>query len=204
MLESLRFLEGFMAVSYGTRDFKKGLKIQLGEEPWVILEFQHVSPGKGHAFTKIKVRNLKNQKVVEYNIKSGERVLKPDLEQKKASFMYHADGSFYFMDSDNYEEIQLSQEDVGEQANFLVDQAQVRLLYFEGRCIGLEMEQQVIALRVVETDPGVKGDTATGGSKLAKLETGLSLLVPLHIEEGDLVRVNSRTYEYLERDKSPS
>jgi elongation factor P len=191
-----------MAITYGTRDFKKGLKIQLGEDPWTIVDFQHVSPGKGHAFTKVKAKNLKNQKVVEYNIKSGERVLKPELEYRRASFMYHADSFFYFMDLENYEEILINEEEVFEQKDFLIDQTEVRLLYFEKQCIGIELEQQVLSLKVVEAAPGLKGDTATGGTKIVQLETGLSLSVPLHIREGDRIKINTKTKEYIEKDKT--
>lgn len=183
---------------YETSDFRRGLKIEMKGDPWVIVDFQHVNPGKGAAFTRTKIRNLRTGQVLEQNIKSGDKVAKPDVEDREMQFLYRDGEGFHFMDTANYEQVQLQPEDVGEVADFLIDNMNIQVLFFQGKPIAVE-PPNFVELKVVETQPGIRGDTATGGSKPAKMETGLVVNVPLHINEGDILRIDTRERVYLDR-----
>jgi len=183
---------------YDTRDFKKGLKIEIDSQPYVILDFQHVSPGKGSAFTRVKIRNLKTGSVLEPTIKSGDKVGKPNLDERNVSFLYKDSQGFTFMDTTNYDQFTLSKEDVGDNELYLLDNSEVKVLFYEGRAISVEVPT-FVELTVKETDPAQKGDTVQGALKKAVLETGLTDMLPLHINEGDLLRIDSREGPYVER-----
>lgn len=187
-----------MANMYDTRDFKRGLKVLINNDPWVIVDFQHVNPGKGAAFTRTKVKNLRTGQVVENNIKSGDKLEKPDVEERNMQFLYADAEGYHFMDTGNYEQIYLSQAEIADTKNYLVENSVIKVLFFNGRPIGVETDT-FVELKVVETTEGVRGDTATGGSKPAKLETGLVISVPFHINEGDLLRIDTREGVYVDR-----
>ena len=187
-----------MANMYDTRDFKRGLKVLVNNDPWVIVDFQHVNPGKGAAFTRTKVKNMRTGQVVENNIKSGDKLEKPDVEERNMQFLYaDADGG-HFMDTANYEQISLSHGEIGDTKNYLIENSVIKVIFFNGRPIGVETDI-FVELKVAETTAGVRGDTATGGSKPAKMETGLVVSVPFHINEGDILRIDTREGIYMDR-----
>ena len=183
---------------YETRDFRKGLKIEMEGNPWIIVDFQHVNPGKGAAFTRTKIRNLRSGQIVEHNIRSGDKVAKPDTEDKRMQFLYRDADGFHFMDTDNYEQMQLTNEQVGDNKYYLLENSVIQVLFYQGKPLTVETDT-FIEMKVTETQPGIRGDTATGGSKPATMETGLVVTVPLHINEGDVLRIDTRSNEYTDR-----
>ena len=183
---------------YETSDFKKGLKILFENDPWVIVDFQHVTPGKGNQFTRTKMRNMLTGQNREMTIKSGERFEVPDVQIKEMSFLYKDDNGWNFMDQTTYDQVLMMEKEVGESANFLTENLKVMLVFFNEKPVGVEVPRAV-NLRVAQTDPGIKGDRVTGATKPATLETGLVVHVPLHITEGDLLRVDTDSGEYVER-----
>lgn len=187
-----------MGSMYDTREFRRGLKVLMNNDPWVIVDFQHVSPGKGAAFTRTKVKNLRTGQVVEHNIKSGDKLEKPDVEERSMQFLYNDADGYHFMDTANYEQISLTNLEVGDTKNYLVENSVIKVIFFNSKPIDVETET-FVELKVVETAPGVRGDTATGGSKPAKLETGLVVNVPFHINEGDILRIDTREAVYVDR-----
>jgi elongation factor P len=186
---------------YSTSDFRRGLRIQFKGEPYLIVEFQHVKPGKGGAFVRTKLKNLVNGRVLEETFRSGEKVEKPDLEEKNVQYLYFdvKDG-YVFMDERSYEQVHLTAEQVGDSRYYLLENMSLALNLYQGRPIGLDLPTTV-NLEVVKSDPGLKGDTATGATKPATLSTGLVLQVPLFVNEGDVLKIDTRTGEYIERAK---
>jgi len=183
-----------------TSDFRKGLKIEFKGDPYEIVEFQHVKMGRGGANVKTKMKNLRTGSVVEETIRSGEKFPTPELEEKKMQYLYAQDALYYFMDQDTYEQVPLTAEQLGDAKLFLKESIEVKILYYKGTPLDLELPT-FIELVVTETDPGFKGDTASGGGKPATLETGAVVRVPFHINEGDTVKVDTRTAQYIERVK---
>ena len=183
---------------FETRDFRRGLKVEVNGDPWIIVDFQHVSPGKGAAFTRTKMRNLRSGQVVEQNIRSGDKLAKPDTEDRKMQFLYRDAEGYHFMDTNNFEQISLDEKAVEECKYFLLENTVIQVLFFQGKALTVETDT-FVELTVTETQPGIRGDTATGGSKPATLETGLVVNVPFHINEGDVLRVDTRTSEYVDR-----
>jgi elongation factor P len=179
-------------------DFKKGLKILIDGQPYSVTDFQHVKPGKGNQFTRTKLKNLITGSNLERTFKSGEKFEAPDVIVRTMTFLYKDDSGYNFMDQASYEQIAMGPDEVGESINFLIENLECQVLFFNGRPIGVEVPKSV-NLRVVKTDPGVRGNTVTGGSKPATLETGHVVTVPLHINEGDLLKVDTRTGDYVER-----
>ena len=185
---------------YTTAEFKKGLKIELEGKPFLIVDFQHVKPGKGGAFVRTKLKNMINGRVIDQTFRSGEKVGRPDMEEKEMQYLYRDGDNFVFMDNANYEQVYLSKDQIGEQTQFLQENINIKLLYFNKEPLGLELPN-FVELKVTGTEPGFKGDTATGGNKPATLETGAVIQVPLFIAEGDRIRVDTRTGSYMERVK---
>ncbi len=183
-----------------TNDFKRGTKIEFKGEPYEVLEFQHVKMGRGGAFVRTKLKGLKSGKIIEETFNAGDKVPKADLEEKEMQYLYMQDKMYYFMDNETYEQLPISEEQLGDKRFYLKENMNVYILYYKGEPIAVELPNSV-ELQVVETEPGVKGDTASGGSKPAKLETGAVVKVPLHINEGDIIKVDTRTGEYIERVK---
>lgn len=181
-----------------TSEFRKGLRILIDDEPFIIVDFQHVKPGKGGAFVRTKVKSLITGNVLDKTFRSGEKFELPDLEEKKMQFLYAEENRFYFMDVETYDQLFIEEEQLGEARNFLKEGLIISVLFFKGKAIGVEM-QNFVELRVVKTEPGVKGDTAQSATKPATLETGYTLQVPLFIEEGDIIKIDTRTGEYIER-----
>jgi elongation factor P len=180
-----------------TAEFRRGLKIELDGQPYNIVEFQHVKPGKGGAFVRTKLKHLRLGRVVDRTFRAGEKVGLVEYEQRPAQFLYK-DDSFHFMNLDTYEQIALSPDVVAEAANWLKETMEVEIFVINGEPAGIEVPN-FVELAVVKTDPGLRGDTASGGSKPATLETGAVVQVPLFIDEGEVLRIDTRTGAYMER-----
>jgi len=180
-----------------TAEFKKGLKIQFDGEPYSIVDFQHVKPGKGGAFVRTKLKHMRLGRVIDNTFRAGEKVELVDFEEKRMQFLYR-DDAYHFMDLDTYDQIALVPEQVGEARDFLKENTEVEILFIDGSPASVELPN-FIELTVVRTDPGIRGDTASGGSKPATLETGAVIQVPLFLNEGDVVKVDTRSGDYLGR-----
>jgi elongation factor P len=181
-----------------TSQFRNGLKIELDGEPFAIVYFQHVKPGKGGAFLRTKVKNLKTGRVLDRRFRAGEKVEEADIEDRKMQFLYHDGDQLVFMDSESYEQIPFSSEQVGDARKYLHENLDVDVLFWRGTPINIELPAFVEAA-VSQCEPGVKGDTASGATKPATLETGAVVQVPLFIKEGERIRVDTRTGDYVER-----
>ncbi len=180
-----------------TAEFKRGLKIQFDGEPYSIVDFQHVKPGKGGAFVRTKLKHMKLGRVIDNTFRAGEKVELVDFDEKRMQYLYR-DDRYHFMDLDTYDQISLAPEEVGEAREFLKENTEVEILFIDGNPVSVELPN-FIELQIVKTDPGIRGDTATGGSKPATLETGAVIQVPLFLNEGDVVKVDTRSGEYLGR-----
>jgi elongation factor P len=183
---------------YATNEFRKGLKVEIEGVPYEIVDFQHVSPGKGRAFTRTKLRNLINQNVIERTITSGDKLDQANTEQVEVQYLYKDTQGYHFMNKENFEQFQLTEESLGDAKDFLTENQELKVMFFNERAIGVELPSHVIA-QVVETDPAFKGDTVTGGSKPAKIAAGAVVQVPFHIKEGDMIKVDTREYKYIEK-----
>ena len=180
-----------------TAEFKKGLKIQFDGAPYTIVDFQHVKPGKGGAFVRTKLKHMRLGRVIDNTFRAGEKVELVDFDEKRMQFLYK-DDRYHFMDLDTYDQISLSAEEVGEARDFLKENTEVEILFIESSPITVELPN-FIEIRIAKTDPGIRGDTASGGSKPATLETGAVIQVPLFLNEGDVVKVDTRSGDYLGR-----
>ncbi|MFH2128357.1 MAG: elongation factor P [Pseudomonadota bacterium] len=183
---------------YSTAEFRRGLKIEIDGKPYTIVEFQHVKPGKGGAFVRTKLKNLETGQVLEQTFRSGAKVDIPDLEENNVQYLYQDGDNYVFMDNDTYDQLFIAEEFLGDAVNYLKANIEAKVLFFNGKPIGVDLPITV-ELEVAETEPGVKGDTATGASKNATMETGLVVQVPLFIEQGEVLRIDTRTGEYIER-----
>jgi len=183
-----------------TNQFHKGLKIEYDGEIWEIIEYKHSKMAQRSAVMKTKLRNVVTGAVQEKNFRSGDSFRVPDTERKSMQFLYKDDIGYHFMDLESYEQNTLSAAQVGEVASFIKDQQEVNVLYFNGEPMGVELPTAV-ELEVRETEPGMRGDTVTGATKPAVLETGATIQVPLFIDVGDVIKVDTRSGEYLERMK---
>jgi len=184
-----------------TTDFRPGLVIKYNNELWTVVEFQHVNPGNWRAFVRTRLKNMRSGKVVENRFRAGESIETVRIERKEFQFLYRDGTSFVFMDKDTYDQISVSDEAVGEGAQFLKEGESVDMLFNGTEIMAIELPITV-ELKVVETVPGVRGDTATAGTKPARVETGATVNVPLFISEGDMLKIDTRTGEYIERAKA--
>jgi elongation factor P len=180
-----------------TAEFKKGLRIMFDNQPYVIVDFQHVKPGKGGAFVRTKLKHMRVGKVIDNTFRSGEKVVLVDFDDKHMQFLYR-DDRYHFMDLETYEQVSLSADEVGDAREYLKENTEVDVLYIDGSPATVELPN-FVELAIAHTDPGVRGDTAQGGTKPATLETGAGIQVPLFLGEGDVVKVDTRTGEYLGR-----
>jgi elongation factor P len=183
---------------YTTSEFRNGLKIDFEGEPYLIVYFQHVKPGKGGAFVRTKLKNLKTGAVLEHTFRSGDKVEKPDLEEREMQFMYRMENQFHFMETRTYEQIYLDEEHMGDAANYMIENLPVKVLFYKGEPIGIDLPIFIV-LAIAETEPGVRGDTVSGATKPATLESGAVVQVPLFLSVGDRVKVDTRTGSYIER-----
>lgn len=181
-----------------TADFRNGMVIVQDTNLMEIVEFQHVKPGKGGAFVRTKLKNVLTGRVLDKTFRAGERMEEARLEEKTFEYLYNDGDLFHFMDKENYDQTPLSADQVGDKAKFLKENLDVGLLFYDGKVIALNLPITV-ELNVTKCDPGVQGDRSSGGNKPATLESGLNVQVPLFINEGDILKIDTRTGQYLER-----
>jgi len=186
--------------SYDTNDLRKGLKILIDGSPYTVVLAEFVKPGKGAAFTRTKMKNLLTGGVIERNIRSGEKIEAADVEENEMTFLYKEGEDFVFMDKKSYEQVHITAQTVDEAWQWMKDNLDVYVLFWNGRAIGIT-PPNFVELLITRSDPGVRGDTATGASKQATLETGATVSVPLFIDEGETIRIDTRSGEYMERVK---
>ena len=180
-----------------TNDLKNGMTLELDNGLFTVVEFQHVKPGKGGAFVRTKLKHMRLGRVIDNTFRAGEKVELVDFEEKRMQYLYK-DERLHFMDLDTYDQISLSADEVGDARDFLKENTEVEILFIEGSPVTVELPN-FIELQIAKTDPGIRGDTASGGSKPATLETGAVVQVPLFLNEGDVVKVDTRSGEYLGR-----
>ncbi len=183
-----------------TAEFRKGLRVIVDNEPFVIVEFQHVKPGKGGAFVRTRIKSLITGNVLDRTFRSGDKLELPELEEKEMQFLYREGDKYYFMDTNTYDQLFINEEQLGDTKNYLKDGLVIEVLMYQGKTIGVEI-QNFVSLMITSTEPGAKGDTAQNATKPALLETGFTIQVPLFVEEGDMVKIDTRTGDYIERVK---
>ncbi|MBF0518926.1 MAG: elongation factor P [Nitrospirae bacterium] len=183
-----------------TNDFRRGTKIEYKGEPYEVIEFQHVKMGRGGAFVRAKMKGLKSGKVIEDTFNSGDKFPKANLDARQMQYLYFQDGYYYLMDMESYEQLPMTEEQLGDSKLFLKENMMVTVLFHKEKPLAVDLPI-FVELAVSETDPGFKGDTASGGNKPAVLETGATIKVPFHINEGDVIKVDTRSFEYIERVK---
>ena len=181
-----------------TTDFRNGTRLQVEGQPYYIVEFQHVKPGKGGAFVRTKLKSYKTGNVIDRTFRSGERFDEPNLEERSMQFLYAAGDSYTFMDTETFEQFTYEKKNLGENADLLKENMEAKILLYEHEPIAVELPI-FIELKVVDADPGVRGDTASGGTKPAVVETGAVVKVPLYLQVGEVIRIDTRTREYVER-----
>jgi len=181
-----------------TSQFRNGLKVEIDGEPYVMTYFQHVKPGKGGAFVRTKIKHLRTGRVLEKTFRSGERVDEAEVEDKRMQYLYQDGDQRVFMDQETYDQIPFTQEQIGDARKYLKENLAVDVMFWRGKPIHIELPAFIEAV-VSQCDPGVKGDTASGATKPATIETGAVVQVPLFIKEGESIRVDTRTNAYVER-----
>ncbi|MEK0179558.1 MAG: elongation factor P [Oscillatoriales cyanobacterium] len=184
-----------------SNDFRPGVSIVVNDGVWRVIEFLHVKPGKGSAFVRTKLKNVKTGNVVERTFRAGETMPQANLEKSAMQYTYKEGDQFVFMDMETYEESRLSSQEIGDRVKYLNEGMEVNILRWNDQILEVELPNSVV-LEVTQTDPGVKGDTATGGSKPAILSTGAQIMVPLFISVGERIRIDTREDKYLGRESS--
>lgn len=181
-----------------TNDFRTGLTIELEGDVYQVIEFQHVKPGKGAAFVRSKLRNMRTGAVIEKTFNAGEKIPRARLERREVQYLYNDGKEYNFMDMESYEQMSMTAGQLGDAVKYLKEEMVIQILTFQGKSIGVELPNSV-ELEVIETSPGIKGDTASGGSKPATLETGAVVQVPLFVNVGDRLQIDTRTGNYIKR-----
>ena len=179
-------------------EFKTGLTIEVEGDLFTVLDFQHVKPGKGAAFVRSKLKNLRNGNTVERTFRAGENVGRAHIENREMQYLYASGQEHTFMDTETYDQISLDQDQLEWELNFLIENMMINIMSYQGEILGINLPNSV-ELKVVETEPGVKGNTAQGATKNAKMETGLNVQVPLFINEGDVLIIDTREGKYSSR-----
>lgn len=187
-----------MAGVIDTGEFRKGLKIEIDGEPYEITDFQHVKPGKGAAFVRTTYRSMISGRVLQNNFRSGDKFTRPDIEEKEMQYLFKQGDDYNFMEDKTFEQTFIGDKVLGEAKNFLKENIHVSILFFNGKAIGVSLPNSV-DLKVTKCDPGVRGDTVSGALKPATLETGYTVNVPLFINEGDVLKIDTRDGKYLTR-----
>lgn len=183
---------------YNTSEIRKGLKIELDGDVYTVVDFLHVKPGKGGAFIRTKLKSLSRGIVIDRTFRSGEKLGRPDLQEKRMQFLYSTDDKFCFMDEETYEQTFLTKEQLGSSRGFIKESTTINVLIHNKNPITVELPT-FVELAITKTEPGERGDTVSGGTKPATLETGAVVQVPLFINKGDVVKIDTRTGEYVER-----
>lgn len=179
-------------------DFKTGVTIELDGMAYQVVEFQHVKPGKGAAFVRAKLKNVKTGGSIEKTFRGGEKVPRAHVEKREMQYLYNDGEGYVCMDNENYDQLTITPDKLGDNAKWLLENMNINVLMYNNDILGIELPN-FIEMTIVECEPGVKGDTATGATKIAKLETGATVQVPLFVNENDKIRVDTRTGEYMER-----
>ena len=183
-----------------TNDLKNGLVLNLDNQLWQVLEFQHVKPGKGPAFVRTKLKNVISGKIIDKTFNAGTKVETANVDRRDMQYLYHDGTDYVFMDSADYDQVNISAELVGDAANYMLENQELQISFHEGTPLSVELPPSV-ELTITHTEPGLQGDRSTGGSKPATLETGYEIQVPLFLEEGVKVKVDTRSGDYLGRVK---
>jgi len=181
-----------------TNDFRTGQTVEWENSVWVVVDFQHVKPGKGAAFVRAKMRNVINGNSVETTFRAGEKLPKAQIDYREMQYMYEQDGEYMLMDQQSFEQIGLRADQLGDALRYLKENMVLGVQFYQNMPIGVELPN-FVELLIVKADPGLRGDTASGGTKPATLETGAVVQVPLFVQEGERIRVDTRTHQYLER-----
>ena len=181
-----------------TSDIRKGLKMMVDDQPYVVIDFQFVKPGKGQAFTRVKIKNISTGAVLERTYKSGEKIEQADVEERQLQYIYPEGPDFVFMDAATGEQLTVPGEKIGTDARWLSDGMNLDVTLFKGQPIGISMPAHVV-LQIVTSEPGIKGDTASGATKPATVSTGATVNVPLFVQEGEWVKIDTSDGRYLER-----
>lgn len=181
-------------------ELRKGVKLEIDGEPYLIVDFEFSKPGKGQALYRCRLRNMITGIQFDRTYRSGDKFTSADLEEQEMQFLYKMGSSFHFMNTSNYEQLEMSEDQMGDSASFLIENLVVTILLFQNRPIGITLPN-FVNLRVIKADPGLKGDTAAGATKPATLETGVVIQVPLFVEENELLKIDTRTGQYVERVK---
>lgn len=179
-------------------DLRKGLKLEIDGEPYLIVDFEFTKPGKGQALYRCRLKNLITGIQFDRTYRSGDRFLEADIEEKEAEYLYKDGNQYHFMVTSTYEQVEISAEQLADAVNYLTENLKVNMLFFKEKPIGITLPN-FVNLKVVRAEPGVKGDTASGATKPVVLETGYELQVPLFVEEGDVLKIDTRTGTYVER-----
>ncbi|MFV0561105.1 MAG: elongation factor P [Enterococcus sp.] len=179
-------------------DFKTGLTIEVDGGIWRVVEFQHVKPGKGAAFVRSKLKNLRTGAVQEKTFRAGEKVAKAQINNRKMQYLYENSGNYVFMDMETYEQIEVPEEQIKDELKYILENMEVTIVMYESEILGLDLPNTVV-LEVAETDPNIKGDTSSGGTKPAVMETGLTVNVPFFVNQGDKLIVNTSDGSYVSR-----
>ena len=181
-----------------TNDFKTGLTIEIEGDVCQIVDFQHVKPGKGAAFVRAKIKNLRTGGVVERTFNAGEKLPRARIDRREVQYLYNDGTDYNFMDMESYDQMTLSRDELGDAVKYLKENMTIKLLLYQGKSMGVDLPN-FVELEVTETEPGIKGDTASGGTKPATLETGYVVQVPFFINVGDVLQVDTRSGQYLKR-----
>ncbi|HZO92854.1 MAG TPA: elongation factor P [Candidatus Baltobacteraceae bacterium] len=184
-----------------SNDFRNGVTIVIDGQLWTVIEFLHVKPGKGSAFVRTRLKNVKSGATVERTFRAGEKLERATVDNREMQMLYNDADGYHFMDNETYENVTLQRDIIGDPADFLKDGMRIDVQFHDGQAIGAALPAHV-ELKVEETDPGFKGDTATGTTKPAKLETGASVQVPLFVNPGDVIRIDTRDRRYIGRVQS--
>ncbi len=185
---------------FETSDLRKGLKVEIDGEPFVVVTCEFVKPGKGNAFTRCRLRSLGSGNTLDRTWRSGEKIDKAEMEERAMEYLYSGDGVFHFMDNETYEQVELHEANIGDAANWLSENLPIEMLFHNGKPLSIDLPN-FVELEIVQTEPGVKGDTKSNASKPAQLSTGATVNVPMFLNEGELIRIDTRTGEYVERVK---
>jgi elongation factor P len=181
-----------------TSDFRRGMRIMYQNTPYELVEFEHHKPGKGAAIVRTRLKNLMTGITTDPTFRSGDKFEVPDLNEKEVHFLYETDGIYHFMDPQSYDQFEVPVKVLGDAQKFLIDGTVAQLLFYQSKAINIEVPNHAV-LTVVECDPAVRGDTVSGATKSAKFQTGFSCQVPLFVNEGDKIRIDTRNGQYVER-----
>lgn len=183
-----------------TNDFRTGQTIVWNNNIWSVVEFMHVKPGKGSAFVRTKLRNLEKGNIIETTFRAGEKLAVANVEKKEMQYLYKTGDRITFMDTGTYDQLEVGEDAIGTQVKYLKEGTNIMVLFYDGKIIGVDLPAHV-ELKVTETPPGVRGDTAAGNNKPATLETGAQVMVPFFVDTGDIVRIDTRDNKYIDRVK---